>query len=141
MRFGEPCIIYVTQPSKQSRCKVHWIISSGSIFTRLPAIIVVVFVPRRYEIGCLRYLLRCRKKEETVVTIRSGERNELYHTAGISIGKRVPRARKPPLLSSSLSVRLPCRRLVILGALLCSRRREPQRSTVFVFFGAQGQSE
>lgn len=96
--------------------------STAVQFSRLPAIIVVVFVPRRYEIGCLRYLLRGRKKEETVVTSRSGERNELYHTAGISIGKRVPRARKP-LLSPSLSLRLPRRRPVILDAPLRFRRQ------------------
>jgi len=61
------------------------------------AAIVLVFVLRCYEIGCLRYLLRGRKKEDTVVTSRSGERNELYHTAGISIGKRVPREKTSAL--------------------------------------------
>lgn len=81
---------------------LYWIIS-GAIFTRLSAIIVLVFVPC-YEIGCLRYLPRGRKKEDTVVTSRSGERNELYHTAGISIGKReareetsIPYPRYPPV--------------------------------------------
>lgn len=72
----------------------YWIIS-GTIFTRLSAIIVLILVPCCYEIGCLRYLPRSRKKEDTVVTSRSGERNELYHTAGISIGKREARERKP----------------------------------------------
>lgn len=73
--------------------------STAVQFSQLPAIIVVVFVPRRYEIGCLRYLLRDRKKEETVVASRSGERNELYHTAGISIGKRVPARKKTSTLT------------------------------------------
>lgn len=48
--------------------------------TQLSAIIVLVFVPCCYEIGCLRYLPRGRKKEDTVVTSRSSEQNELYHS-------------------------------------------------------------
>lgn len=77
-------------------------IISGAIFTRLSAIIVpVFFVPCCYEIGCLRYLpARGRKKEDTVVTSRSSERNELYHTAGISIGKREAREKTLYTLSS-----------------------------------------
>jgi hypothetical protein len=56
-----------------------------------------------------------RKKEDTVVTSRSGERNELYHTAGISIGKREARARKPlyPILCPVAAPRRAARAVLV----------------------------
>lgn len=85
MRYPRCTAFKVTPVARSSRSSTAVQFSRGGNRSRLRSYCAVT----RLDVCAISQ--RGGKKEDTVVTSRSGERNELYHTAGISIGKRVPR--------------------------------------------------